>query len=112
MVVATFRLRSKMLKHSGRITQHPIIQFKRDKKIKFSFEGREFLAYEGETVAAALIASGIKVFRYSKRHKRAIGLFCAIGKCSSCLMEIDGVPNQMTCIRLVKEGMKIRKQKF
>ena len=96
----------------GRLNQHPIIQFKRDKKIKFYFEGQEFLAYEGETVAAALIASGIKVFRYSKRHKRALGLFCAIGKCSSCLMEIDSVPNQMTCIRLVKENMQVRRQEI
>ncbi|MBI4721806.1 MAG: (2Fe-2S)-binding protein [Candidatus Stahlbacteria bacterium] len=95
-----------------RLTQHPIIQFKRDKKIKFYFEGQEFLAYEGETVAAALIASGIKVFRYSRRHKRPRGFFCAIGKCSSCLMEIDGIPNQMTCIRLVKEGMQVKRQEI
>lgn len=95
-----------------RITQHPIIEFKRGRKIKFYFEGDPVEAYDRETVAAALIASGIKVFRYSKRHKRPRGFFCAIGKCSSCLMEIDGVPNQMTCIRLVKQGMKVRRQEI
>lgn len=95
-----------------RITHHPIIDFKREKPIKFYFEGKEITAYEGETVASALIASGIKVFRYSKHHKRPLGFFCAIGKCSSCLMEIDGVPNQMTCIRLVKEGMQVKRQEI
>jgi len=93
-----------------RITRHPIIEFKRGKKVKFNFEGQELEAYKGETVAAALIASGVKVFKYSKRHKRPLGFFCAIGKCSSCLMEINGVQNQMACMRLVEEGMKVKRQ--
>lgn len=98
-------------KNLARLTEHPIIQFKRGKKIQFYFENKEITAYEGETVAAALIASGIKVFRYSKKYKRPRGFFCAIGKCSSCLMEINGVPNQMTCMKLVEQGMKVKRQK-
>ncbi len=94
-----------------RIWEHPILEFKRGKKVKIYFEGKEIEAYEGESVAAALIASGIKVLRYSPKMKRPRGLFCAIGKCSSCLMEIDGKPNQMACMIRVKEGMQIRRQK-
>ncbi|MDI6839798.1 MAG: (2Fe-2S)-binding protein [bacterium] len=93
-----------------RLIKHPIVEFKRGKKVKFYFEAKELEAYEGETVASALIASGVKIFRYSKHYKRPLGFFCAIGKCSSCLMEINGVPNQMTCMRLVEEGMKVRRQ--
>ncbi|MCK4306880.1 (2Fe-2S)-binding protein [candidate division WOR-3 bacterium] len=96
----------------NRLTQHPILEFKRGKKIKFYFEGKELEAYEGETVASALIASGVKVFSHSKRHNRPRGFFCAIGKCSSCFMEIDGVPNQMTCMRLVQQGMQVRRQEI
>lgn len=94
-----------------RIKKHPIIEFKRGKKIKIYFEGKELEAYEGETVAAALIANEIKILSYSKKYKRPRGFFCAIGKCSSCLMEIDGVPNQMACLIPVKEGMQIKQQK-
>ena len=94
-----------------RITEHPIIKFKRGKKVMIYFEGKPIEAYEGESVAAALIAAGIYVFRYSPRHKRARGLFCAIGKCSSCLMEIDGKPNQMACMVRVHDGMRVRRQK-
>jgi sarcosine oxidase subunit alpha len=94
-----------------RITVHPILKFKRGKKVKFYFENRKIEGYEGESVAAALIASGIKIFKYSKQKNRPRGLFCAIGKCASCLMEIDGVPNQMSCIRTVKEGMRVKIQK-
>ncbi len=99
-----------MLKN--RLTKHPILKFERGNKIKFYFENKEIEAYEGETVSAALIASGIKVFSHSKRHNRPRGFFCAIGKCSSCFMEIDGVQNQMTCMRLVQQGMRVKRQEI
>lgn len=95
-----------------RLVEHPILEFNRGEKIKFYFEGKEIEAYKGETVAAALISSGIKVFKYSKRHNRSRGFFCAIGKCSSCIMEINGVLNQMTCMRLVEEGMQVKRQEI
>jgi sarcosine oxidase, subunit alpha len=98
-----------------RFEKHPIIQFQRGKEIKFYFSGdgedKELTAYEGETVASAMISAGIKIFSHSKRYHRPRGFFCAIGKCSSCIVEIDGVPNQMACMKLVKEGMKVKRQK-
>ncbi len=94
----------------GRIKAHPILEFKRKKRVKFYFEDREIEAYEGETVAAALHAVGIRVLRHTPNLDRPAGLFCAIGKCSSCLMEIDGVPNVRSCMTKVKEGMKVRRQ--
>ncbi|MFA5033070.1 MAG: (2Fe-2S)-binding protein [bacterium] len=95
-----------------RIDSHPILEFKREKKTTFYFEDTEIEAYEGETIAAALIAAGVKVFQHSKHHNRPRGFFCAIGKCSSCLMEVNGVLNQMTCMRLVEQGMRVKRQKI
>jgi len=94
-----------------RLREHPILKIKRGRKIHFFFEGKEFEAYEGETIAAALHANGIRVLRITPKRQRAQGLFCAIGKCSSCLMEVDGVPNVRTCITPVREGMSVRRQK-
>lgn len=93
-----------------RIFEHPIVRFERGKKITFRFEGAPLEAYEGETIAAALHANGIKVLRISPKRARNQGLFCAIGKCSSCLMEVDGVPNVRTCITPVHEGMEVKRQ--
>ena len=93
-----------------RINEHPILEFKRGKKLKFFFEGTEMYGYEGETIAAALYANGIKVFRESY-DKRPRGFFCAIGKCSSCFMIVDGKPNIRTCIIPLKEGMEVKMQK-
>jgi len=94
-----------------RIWSHPILQFKRDRKIKFYFEGREVEAYEGESIAAALYAIGVDVFSWSVKLNRNRGAFCMIGKCSSCFMKINGIPNTRTCIEPVRDGMIVERQK-
>ncbi len=94
-----------------RIKEHPILEFKRGKRISFTFEGEEIFGYDGEPIAAALHDNGIMVLRRSLRYNRPRGFFCAIGRCSSCLMEVDGIPNVKTCITPLKEGMVVRRQR-
>lgn len=93
-----------------RIEEHPILSFDRGKEITFYYEGDAVTAYEGDTIAAALYDKGLREFRKSCEKKRPRGFFCAIGKCSSCLMRVDGVPNVRTCVTMVKEGMEVEKQ--
>ena len=95
-----------------RIEEHPVIDFgkRRRRKITIYFEGKPIEAYEGEPIAEALHAAGVRVLNYTPRG-RPRGLFCAIGKCSSCLMKVNGVPNVRTCITLVEDGMKVERQK-
>ena len=88
-----------------RIEEHPILDFKRGREIHFYYNGKKIRAYEGETIAAALHAAGVKVLSKSLKLERQRGFFCGIGKCSSCLMKVNGVPNVRTCITLVKDGM-------
>lgn len=94
----------------SRITEHPILTFPPKKRVKFFFEGEELYGYEGEPIAAALVANGIKVFRYTEKMERPRGFFCAVGKCSSCLMVVDGKPNVMVCVEPLKSGMKVNRQ--
>ncbi|HDJ83818.1 MAG TPA: FAD-dependent oxidoreductase, partial [Desulfurococcaceae archaeon] len=67
-------------------------------------------AYEGESVAAALYAIGVNVFTKSIKLERPRGAFCMIGKCSSCFMKVDGIPNTRTCIEPVRDGMRVEVQ--
>jgi len=94
-----------------RIEKHPILTFRKGRKVKFYFEGKELWGYEGESIAAALIANGVCVFRESKRERRPRGFFCAIGRCASCNMVVDGVPNTRVCVTPLKEGMHIEVQR-
>lgn len=93
-----------------RIQEHPVLNYVRGKKIEFTFDGNTVVGYEGETIAAALHAAGVKVLSHSLEHKRPRGFFCAIGNCSSCLMEVNGEPNIRTCVEPLKEGMIVKTQ--
>lgn len=93
-----------------RIVDHPILDFNKGRPVRFRFEDREIEGYEGEPIAAALHAAGIRVLRESPRLHRPRGFFCAIGNCSSCLMTVDGVPNVRVCVEPLREGMQVRRQ--
>ncbi|MEW6080424.1 MAG: (2Fe-2S)-binding protein [Bacillota bacterium] len=93
-----------------RITHHPILEFQRGRKVRFTFDGREMEGYEGEPIAAALHAAGVRVLRHSPKLNRPRGFFCAIGNCSSCLMKVDGVPNVRVCVERLREGMQVQTQ--
>jgi predicted molibdopterin-dependent oxidoreductase YjgC len=91
-----------------RITGHPILEdLKGRKKVVITVDSKQVEAYEGEPIAAALYAAGIKVFRTTRKYKEPRGVFCNRGRCTDCIMKVDGKPNVRTCITMVKEGMKI-----
>lgn len=93
-----------------RIDSHPILTFKRGKKIKFTFDGNELYGYLGETIAAALHANDVKVLGRSLFKERPRGFYCAIGNCSSCNMIVNGEPNVRTCVTYLEEGMEVKTQ--
>lgn len=91
-----------------RIQEHPVLTFKEGKKVPFNFEGKTLKGIEGQPIAAALHANGVRKLR--EHNGRPRGFFCAIGNCSSCLMEVDGVPNIRVCVEPLKEGMVVNLQ--
>jgi len=94
-----------------RINEHPVFgPIVRGKGITFTYNKEPVEAYEGETIAAALWASGKRVAQHSHKLHMPRGLFCAIGYCSDCLMVVDGVPGVRTCVTMVKDGMKVEVQ--
>jgi len=95
-----------------RITDHPILgKSKNGELVDITVDGKKIKAYAGEMVAAALVASGIKVFRYTEKYNQPRGIFCAIGRCTDCVMEVNGKPNVRTCITSVSKDMVINTQK-
>lgn len=93
-----------------RIHEHPILSFDRGEKVAFTCDGVELTAYTHETIASALVANGIKKCRDSIKLSRPRGFFCGIGRCSSCNMIVNGVPNVRTCVTRVEDGMVVETQ--
>ncbi|MDR2183952.1 MAG: (2Fe-2S)-binding protein [Clostridiales bacterium] len=90
---------------------HPILDFARGAPVTFTFDGVAVAAFEGEPIAVALHASGVRTLAYSPGpRKLPRGLYCAIGNCASCMMVVDGVANVKSCIELVRDGMVVQTQ--
>lgn len=94
-----------------RIEDHPILgRAKRGKKITLILDGKAVAAFEGEPIAVALMASGRRVFRYTTKRKEPRGVFCALGRCTDCVMTVDGHPNVRTCVTPARNGMTVQTQ--
>lgn len=92
-----------------RIREHPIIDFSGREKISFYFNGEKIVGYKGDSIASAIHASGVKRLSESLKGRHR-GFFCGIGKCSSCLMTVNGIPNIRTCIAPLQEDINVETQ--
>ena len=64
-------------------TEHAV---RRGPAVRFVVDGRPVDAFEGESVAAALFAAGLRELRRSPRDGGSRGLFCMMGSCQECLV--------------------------
>lgn len=93
-----------------RIKAHPILgDSKPRNRVSFTYDGRELSGFDGEPILIALRAAGVRVHRYTGKH-RPRGVFCAIGRCTDCVMVVDGRPNVRTCVTALRDGMTVETQ--
>ncbi len=91
-----------------RIEEHPIgIVCERNKEVEIYVNGKREIAREGDTVASALWAMGVRQFRRSRKRGEPRGPFCFIGRCSDCEVTINGRPRVKACLTRVQKGMRI-----
>jgi len=78
--------------------------------VAVTLNGRPLQVPMGSSVAAALLAAGVRRFRNSPVSGEARAPYCMMGVCFECLLEIDGVPNRQGCLVPLQAGMAIRTQ--
>jgi len=94
-----------------RIENHPVLgKTSGANEVTITVDGRKIKAFEGEMIVSALVAAGINVFRYTSKKHEPRGVFCAIGQCTDCVMEVNGVANVRTCVTPVENNMQIKTQ--
>ena len=95
----------------SRIVEHPILGApSKGGRVVFTYDGVEMEGYEGEPIAMALKAAGVEVHRFTAKRHEPRGIFCAIGRCTDCVMVVDGKPNVRTCMTPLAAGMDVRTQ--
>ncbi len=80
-------------------------------RVSVSIEGRTVRVPAHWSVAAAVLAQELDSTRESPVSGAARAPYCLMGVCFECLMEIDGEPNQQACLRRVRAGMVIKRQR-
>ena len=74
---------------TGRVPGHGL---ERGAPVRIVIDGSPAEAFEGETVAAAVMADRGLELRQTEQHDPR-GYFCGMGVCFDCVMTVDGVPN-------------------
>jgi len=87
----------------------------RGRSIQIFINGRHIQAYEGETIAAAMLAAGERVMRYAP-NGAARSVFCNMGVCFDCMVLVTGHDTSDTrwalaCLEHVHDGLRIRIEK-
>src|SRR5262245_42794453 len=68
-------------------------------------DGSTVSAFDGESVATALLSIDHLTFRRTPKQGTARGAFCAMGVCFDCLVTIDGISQVRACMVTVHDGM-------
>ena len=84
-------------------------ELERGRPVRVVLDGAPVEAFEGETVAAVLLAQGEIATRTTPAGAPR-GVFCGIGYCFDCLVVVDGVPNTRACMTWVRDGMEVARQ--
>jgi thioredoxin reductase/Fe-S-cluster-containing hydrogenase component 2/bacterioferritin-associated ferredoxin len=89
-----------------RIREHPIIAADDAETVEFTWQGQSLTGREGETIASALFANGVRIFGHHHKDGAPQGIFCANGQCAQCLVMADGIPVK-SCMTPVAAGMEV-----
>jgi len=82
---------------------------KRGDELRITFEGKTITAFEGETLASALLAAGVAAFSLTRTSEPRLP-FCNMGACFDCAVQVDDRELVRACLTDVREGMQVRRQ--
>lgn len=94
-----------------RVRTHPILgPAPQRPRVTFFFNGEPVMGEDGEPIAIALWAAGIKTLGQNVVDGRAHGVYCAIGHCYECRVFVDGRRNVRACLEPVRAGLRVQSQ--
>ncbi len=85
-----------------------LMSVERGRRVSFTLDEEEIVAYEGETVAAALVAAERWQIRLSARLAMPRGIYCNMGACYECLVIHEGRAVR-SCLLQVQDGMQLQR---
>ncbi len=81
------------MKQDRRISPRPGEVIDRNKPISFTWNGKKYTGFAGDTIVSALIANGVEIFSRSFKYKRPRGVLSASFHDPNCTVQVDDEPN-------------------
>lgn len=99
--------------NKNRIKEHPVLGNLADQdQITFTFDGKTYEGFAGDTIASALLASGIRTLRVHEEAGAPRGIYCNIGHCYECRVTVDDEPGVRACLQPIKTNMVVKSGKI
>jgi sarcosine oxidase subunit alpha len=75
--------------------------------IRFTFEGREYTGYVGDTISSALAAAGVPYLVRSFKYHRPRSILSFANHDANVLFQVDGAPNVRGDVTWLGDGMQV-----
>ncbi len=84
----------------------------RSMPLAFSFEGRRYAGFRGDTIASALAANGVTLLSRSFKHHRPRGIMSLACCEANTLVEVNGIPNIFADRHALADDDRVRAQNY
>ena len=93
---------------SERLPPQPEELIDRSASIEFSFEGKDYSGFSGDTISSALWANGVRVLGRSFKYHRPRGIYSMAGVDCNAMMEGESETNIRGDLRQIEDGLNVR----
>lgn len=91
-----------------RVTDHPVLgKIDQRKEVTFTFDRKTYKGFENESIAAALLANDVRTLRHHEEDNEPRGIYCNIGHCFECRVNVNERSGVRACLTPLKDGMVI-----
>ena len=97
-------------KVNARLPVQPGETINRQRRVTFRFNGKRYAGFEGDTIASALAANGVRVLGRSFKYHRPRGIMTAGWLDPNLMVQVGDEPNVRAGYRALSAGMDVRSQ--
>ncbi|MFO1353093.1 MAG: FAD-dependent oxidoreductase, partial [Gammaproteobacteria bacterium] len=84
----------------------------RSKPLAFSFEGKHYFGFQGDTIASALAANGVWLLSRSFKYHRPRGILTMAGQDANTLVQLPDEPNVRADRHPLSAGLRVMGQNY
>lgn len=81
-----------------------------DRPLTVVVDGEPVTGTAGQTIAGVLLGAGRREWRTTTTGAAPRGVFCGIGVCFDCLVEVNGLRDVRACLRRAQDGDVVTRQ--